>query len=128
MPGSVLKQRRDAVVRSAAVQEYPGYIEPALAKNIGRPPAGEGWAHEIKYDGFRSQLHIREGSVAIYSSGQHDWTDRYRSVADEAAKLKVKHAVIDGEMVVLRADGTCDFWSLQKNVRASVSNRLTYFA
>jgi len=39
-----------------------------------------------------------------------------------------KHLVIDGEMVVLREDGTCDFWALQKGARGSVSDHVTYSA
>jgi bifunctional non-homologous end joining protein LigD len=84
--------------------------------------------HEIKLDGFRSQLHLRNGEVTIYSRGGHDWTDRYPLVADHAAQLSAKHLVIDGEMVVLREDGTCDFWALQKGARGSSSDHVTYFA
>jgi len=90
---------------------------PCLATDIGRPPTGKKWVHEIKLDGFRSQLHLRNGEVTIYSRGGHDWTERYRSVAVQAAQLSAKHLVIDGEMVVLREDGTCDFWALQKGAR-----------
>ena len=74
---------------------------PCLATDIGRPPIGKKWVHEIKLDGFRSQLHLRNGEVTIYSRGGHDWTERYRSVAVQAAQLSAKHLVIDGEMVVL---------------------------
>ena len=124
MATRALKRARDPV-RSP---DYPDYVTPCLATDIGRPPTGKKWAHEIKLDGFRSQLHLRNGAVTIYSRGGHDWTERYRSVADQAARLNAKHLVIDGEMVVLREDGTCDFWALQKGARASISDRVTYFA
>jgi bifunctional non-homologous end joining protein LigD len=121
-----LKQARDPAVRFRP--NYPDYITPCLATDIGRPPTGEKWVHEIKLDGFRSQLHLRDGEATIYSRGGLDWTERYRSVADQAAQLSAKHLVLDGEMVVLREDGTCDLWALQKGVRASISDRVTYFA
>jgi bifunctional non-homologous end joining protein LigD len=101
---------------------------PCLATDIGRPPTGDKWVHEIKLDGFRSQLHLRHGEVTIFSRGGHDWTERYRSVASQATQLSTKHLVLDGEMVVLREDGTCDFWALQKGAFASISDRVTYFA
>ena len=126
MATRALKRARDPAVRSGS--HYPDYIVPCLATDIGRPPAGEKWVHEIKLDGFRSQLHLRNGAVTIYSRGGHDWTERYRSVADQAAQLSAKHLVIDGEMVVQREDGTCDFWALQKSARGSISDRVTYFA
>ncbi len=120
-----LNRARDATVRSA---NYPNYIMPCPATDIGRPPTGEKWVHEIKFDGFRSQLHLCNGKATIYSRGGHDWTERYRSVAHQATKLSAKHLVIDGEMVVLREDGTCDFWALQKGARASIGDRINYFA
>jgi bifunctional non-homologous end joining protein LigD len=104
-----------------------GCVPTCLAENLGRAPTGARWVHEIKYDGFRSQAHIRDGTVRIFSSGEHDWTDRYRSIAEELAALRTTRAVLDGEIVVLRQDGTCDFWALQEEVRAGRSDRLHYF-
>jgi bifunctional non-homologous end joining protein LigD len=126
MATRALKRVRDPAVRSDP--DYPGYITPCLATDIGRPPTGEKWVHEIKLDGFRSQIHLRDGDVTVYSRGGHDWTERYRSVAAQAAQLGAKHLVIDGEMVVLREDGTCDYWALQKGPHGSISNKVTYFA
>ena len=77
MAARALKRKADGALRSAPLVEYAGYIEPCRATNAGRAPAGAGWAHEIKYDGFRSQVHLREKQVTIYSSGQHDWTERF---------------------------------------------------
>ena len=102
-----------------SLPDYPGYISPCLASDVGYPPTGKKWVHEIKLDGFRSQLHLRDREVTIYSRGGHDWTERYHSVADQAAQLSAKHLVLDGEIVVLREDGTCDLWALQKGARES---------
>jgi bifunctional non-homologous end joining protein LigD len=126
MVPSVSKRVGDPAIRSRP--DYPDYITPCLATDIGRPPTGDKWVHEIKFDGFRSQLHLRNGAATIYSRGGHDWTDRYRSVAGQAAQLGARHLIVDGEMVVLREDGTCDFWALQKGSRASISDRVIYFA
>ena len=125
MDKPALKRAPDPAIGS--VPPYPDYIAPCLATDIGRPPTGNKWAHEIKLDSFRMQLHLRHGVVTIYSREGHDWTERYRSVADQAAQLTAEHLVIDGEMVVLRNDGTSDFWALQKT-RPGISDRVTYFA
>jgi hypothetical protein len=37
---------------------YPSFIEPALATQVDRVPSGMRWIHEIKFDGYRVQLHI----------------------------------------------------------------------
>jgi hypothetical protein len=37
---------------------FPGFIEPALATSIEKVPSGERWSHEIKFDGYRVQVHL----------------------------------------------------------------------
>jgi bifunctional non-homologous end joining protein LigD len=128
MPRTASKRAAAAVLRSQPVWS-PSYIAPCQATNIGRPPAGNGWLHEIKHDGFRSQIHLRDAEVVIYSKRGFNWTERYDSVAQHAAKLRPRQAVIDGEMVVLREDGASDLWALQGHVRGSKrSENLAFFA
>ena len=43
----------------------PAFIEPQLATTLAQPPAGSGWAHEIKFDGYRMQLRTVEGAAAL---------------------------------------------------------------
>ena len=56
---------------------FPGFIEfcdPALR---ARPPSSQGWVYEIKADGYRAQLHIRDGRTTVYSRAGHDWTEQF---------------------------------------------------
>ncbi|HVY12018.1 MAG TPA: non-homologous end-joining DNA ligase [Alphaproteobacteria bacterium] len=77
-------------------------------------PEGDDWIHEIKFDGYRMQAHIENGAVRLLTRGGHDWTKRYRRVADELATLKVENAILDGEMTVLNTDGTPSLHRLQR--------------
>jgi bifunctional non-homologous end joining protein LigD len=123
--------RKPASRRGRASSSLPGtltFIEPCLAAEIGTPPPGERWVHEIKEDGFRTQLHRHAESVTLYSRGAHDWTQRYAKVAEEALKLPGGDFVIDGEMVVPRADGTTDFFALSKAVAGHDSAPLQFRA
>src|ERR1700753_1497256 len=43
---------------------YPGFIEPALATSIDKVPSGERWLHEIKFDGYRVQIHLANNGVS----------------------------------------------------------------
>src|SRR5258708_38508716 len=52
----------------------PDFIEPALATLAERPPKGERWVCEIKYDGYRFQAHVREGQVRFLTRRGHDWS------------------------------------------------------
>ena len=46
---------------------YPGFIEPALATSIDKVPSGERWVHEIKFDGYRVQAHLRDAAVKVFT-------------------------------------------------------------
>jgi ATP-dependent DNA ligase len=41
---------------------YPGFVAPALATSITKVPSGVRWIHEIKFDGYRVQVHIKDGA------------------------------------------------------------------
>ena len=51
-----------------------GFIKPQLATLKLKPPSG-GWLHEIKYDGYRAQIHLSKGKVWIFTRNGHDWTN-----------------------------------------------------
>jgi bifunctional non-homologous end joining protein LigD len=96
---------------------YPGFIEPALATSIDKVPKGERWIHEVKFDGYRVQLHLIHEAVTVYTRRGHDWTKRFKKVADEAWHISAGSAIIDGEIVVPAADGTTDFSVLQNELK-----------
>jgi bifunctional non-homologous end joining protein LigD len=97
----------------------PGFIEPALATSIEKVPAGERWIHEIKFDGYRVQVHLANEAVKIFTRRGNDWTKRFKKVAHDAWRIKAASAVIDGEIVVPAADGTTDFSVLQNELKGS---------
>jgi bifunctional non-homologous end joining protein LigD len=98
---------------------YPGFIAPALATSIERVPKGERWIHEIKFDGYRVQLHLAHEAVTVYTRRGNDWTKRFKKVADEAWHIGAGSAIIDGEIVVPAADGTTDFSVLQNELKGT---------
>jgi bifunctional non-homologous end joining protein LigD len=51
---------------------YPGFIEPALAKSVDKAPSGERWVHEIKFDGYRVQVHLRDAAVKVFTRRGND--------------------------------------------------------
>jgi bifunctional non-homologous end joining protein LigD len=95
----------------------PGFVEPALATSIGKVPSGDRWIHEIKFDGYRVQVHLANEAVQIFTRRGHDWTRRFKKVADDAWHIKAASAVVDGEIVVPAADGTTDFSVLQNELK-----------
>ena len=64
----------------------PDFVEPQLCRSLEKPPAGPGWAHEVKFDGYRMQLRIANGKATLLTRKGLDWTDRISRIAAEAAK------------------------------------------
>lgn len=94
----------------------PARIEPCLALLKAKPPSGPDWIYEIKWDGYRVAVHIEPNSVRIITRGGHDWTDRFPAIAAAARELGVGTAILDGEAVVLDAEGRSDFGALQRSL------------
>ena len=84
------------------------FIPPCRPIVAAKPPRGEGWAHELKHDGYRLQIHVRDGRVRLYTMNASDWTARYPRILVEAARLKGS-AIIDAEVVYLSPEGVADF-------------------
>ena len=106
----------------------PDFIEPCLATLREKAPSGEGWIHDIKYDGYRLQLRKDENDIRFLTRRGENWTDRFEALVAPAWMLDVPRFVVDGEVVVQSEAGTTDFGALQKELGAKRSDRLTYFA
>ncbi len=96
---------------------FPGFVEPALATSVEKVPSGTRWLHEIKFDGYRVQVHMANEAVKVFTRRGHDWTNRFKKVADDAWHIKAGSAILDGEVVVPAADGTTDFSVLQNELK-----------
>ena len=111
--------------RSAS--ETLGFIKPELPTLVPEPPTGEGWIHEIKYDGYRTLIVIDRGQVRAFTRNGNDWTRAYRRVVEACGKLACKTALIDGEMVVQDEHGITDFNALRSAIYTA-PHRLVFFA
>jgi bifunctional non-homologous end joining protein LigD len=96
---------------------FPGFIEPALATSIERVPSGTRWLHEIKFDGYRVQVHLKDADIKVFTRRGNDWTKRFRKIANDAWHVSAGSAIIDGEVVVPDVNGTTDFSVLQNELK-----------
>ncbi len=101
---------------------YPGFVEPALATSVDKVPSGERWIHEIKFDGYRVQLHIANDDIKIFTRRGNDWTKRFKKIAADAYLINAGLTIIDGEVVVPAEDGTTDFSVLQNELKGKSTN------
>jgi len=103
----------------------PGFIKPQLATLKSKAPRGEQWLHEIKFDGYRVQIHLNKGKRKVYTRNGLDWTKRFSQIA---GALDIPgQAIIDGEVVVIH-EGRTNFSELQAELAAGKQDRLLYYA
>lgn len=115
--------RKAAATRGAAL---PGFVEPQLCKSVDQPPRGAGWGHEIKFDGYRLQLRVKDGEATLKTRKGLDWTAKFQAIADRAAALP--DGLYDGEAVALDDNGAPDFPALQAALSEGQSEDLIFFA
>ncbi len=79
---------------------YPGFIAPALATSITKVPSGDRWIHEVKFDGYRVQVHIVNEAVRIFHPARSRLNQPFQKIAADAWHVNAKSAIIDGEVTV----------------------------
>jgi bifunctional non-homologous end joining protein LigD len=107
--------------RSASLLPY----NPQLAQLVKEPPAGDGWIHEIKLDGYRIGCAIESGRVRLLSRRNLEWTAEFPVVSAGTKRLKVKSALLDGEVAAVMPDGRTSFHAMQ--TRSAGTTNLVYF-
>ncbi len=109
--------QRKKTATIGAKAPFPGFIEPALASSIEKAPNGERWIHEIKFDGYRVQVHLVNTEVKVFTRRGYDWIHRFKKIASDAWHIGAGSAIVDGEVVAPAADGTTDFSVLQNELK-----------
>ncbi len=105
---------------------FMGFIEPQRAMLAERPPSGDVWVHEIKFDGYRMQAAIQDNVAHLFTRNGHDWSDRFPEIT--AALATLPDAIIDGELVALDVEGRPDFPALQASIDRRTTGALYFFA
>ena len=113
-------------VKPVMASRMPKFIEPQLAKLVERPPDRSGWAHEVKFDGYRAQLRIEKGKAVIRTRKGLDWTERFAAIAKEAGALR--DGIIDGEIVALDDRQLPNFGALQAALSDENTDALVCYA
>jgi bifunctional non-homologous end joining protein LigD len=123
--GSARPVGRVTARRARAKARLPDFVPPCLAKLETEAPNGDGWVHEIKFDGYRIQARLDGGEVALLTRKGLDWAKKFKPVSDAVAALSARTALVDGEIVV-EVDGVSDFSTLQADLSAGRKDRFVY--
>lgn len=93
------------------VRALPNFVPPELCISVEQPPSGEGWLHEIKFDGYRICLRVVSRKATVLTRKGLDWTKRFPEISKAATRLP--DGIYDGEIVALDKEGRSDFSALQ---------------
>lgn len=98
---------------------------PQLARLADRPPGGEDWLHELKWDGYRLLAVLHDGKARLWSRNAIEWTQRLPEIVQALQRLGVANAALDGELVA--GSGTpADFGRLQSTLAGQAQAPLNY--
>ncbi|QGW77915.1 DNA ligase D [Pseudomonas alkylphenolica] len=127
-PKASTSKTRSASKALTAAQKatLPATLKPQLATLVESPPKGD-WRYEVKFDGYRILARIEDGEVRLFTRNGHDWTARLPSQAKALARLKLRSAWLDGEMVVTNEQGVADFQALQNAFDATRDEQIIYY-
>jgi bifunctional non-homologous end joining protein LigD len=124
--GSISRGAKHSPAQKATTAP-PAFRPVQLATLVDAVPAGDRWIHEMKYDGYRALVAVGANEARAYTRSGLDWSDRFPSILSEVRQLKVRSALIDGEAVVLDAEGRSNFQKLQGALKGAPAS-IDYFA
>ncbi|RDZ28682.1 DNA ligase D [Lysobacter silvisoli] len=116
-------QAKARAAEGAKRAAMPAEQSPQLATLRAHPPSGDGWLHEVKWDGYRMLGHVRAGAVRLLSRNGLEWRERVPQAVAALAALAGR-GIFDGELVALDAQGRSDFGLLQAALERGDSERL----
>ena len=106
----------------------PDFVAPQLATLVEEAPSGNQWLHELKFDGYRLLCQLNRKQVRLWTRNQKDWTTKFPSIAKALQALKVKNAILDGEVVALDSSGRASFQKLQQSINRNSAAGLIFHA
>ncbi len=97
------------------------FIKPCQPRLRKEPPIGYNWCHEVKFDGYRVQIHKDGSNVALYSKNGHDFTSRFPGLVSHIAKrMTTKAFILDAELTAINDEGHPDFGALLMRLPSDV--------
>jgi bifunctional non-homologous end joining protein LigD len=93
---------------------------------VKEPPSGDEWLHELKFDGYRMLCRLDRGRVTVWSRNGKDWTEKFQNVVEAVKSLKATSAMLDGEIVIVDAQGRSSFQKLQRAMGKTTTSGFAY--
>jgi bifunctional non-homologous end joining protein LigD len=106
----------------------PSAIEPMKAQIADRPPRGDDWLFEVKWDGVRAIALIENESLQLQSRTGNRCERQYPELAVIPHQVAAETAVLDGEIAALDAKGVSQFHLIQPRIMNADPNSVAHMA
>ena len=90
-------------------------------------PTEGNWIHEMKYDGYRMQGHLKNSIATLYTRNGLNWSNSFPFILDGLGELGAQNAIFDGEIVALDKKGHSHFQKLQNSIKQKDDSLLRYY-
>jgi bifunctional non-homologous end joining protein LigD len=117
-----------AGMKGARPAEMPTAIEPMMATLVERPPRGDEWLFEVKWDGVRAIAFVDQGELRLQSRSGLRCERQYPELAVIPHQIAGTRAVLDGEIAVLDPQGVSRFHLIQPRIANSDPNSIAHLA
>lgn len=112
-----MNQKQIQKIPGARKAPMPEFVSPQLATLEDKPPAGDEWLHELKFDGYRMLCHLNPGGVRFWSRNKKDWTHKFPHLGKAIKEFPASTAILDGEVVAVDSKGRASFQKLQQAMK-----------
>jgi bifunctional non-homologous end joining protein LigD len=112
-----VNQKQVQKIPGARKAPMPEFVPPQLATLEEKPPSGDEWLHELKFDGYRMLCHLNPGGVRFWSRNKKDWTHKFPHLGKAIKEFPARVAILDGEVVAVDAKGRASFQKLQQAMK-----------
>ena len=101
-------------------------IKPMLASPTKKVFKDPDWVFELKWDGYRTISNIKDGKVEIYSRNGISYNRKFAEISKQLQHIP-HNCILDGEVVVLDANGRPNFQKLQRYDSETTKGKLLYY-
>jgi bifunctional non-homologous end joining protein LigD len=112
----------------AVQRDMPEFFEPMSAEIAGKPPAGEEWLFEVKWDGVRALCFLRDQQVRMFSRRGNRCDQQYPELAVLPHFVNASTAILDGEIAALDENGRPSFSRIQPRIGINDPNAIAHLA
>lgn len=112
----------------AVTRTVPAFVEPCIPKLAKSLPAGPGWLHEPKLDGWRIQVVKAGDHVALFTRGGHDCASRLPRMVEAFRAIPANSCIIDGELVADEDDRIGNVFSINRAIGDGREHQISIIA